>query len=480
MKKLFFIPLAAIFVGCSSPSPKSASEIDMDDFKQRISYALGADMGGNMKNVPEEIFNELNKDAMGDGFLELLEKDKEKTNDCQSILESAMSNPSGIDTSEYSMKEISHCYGSIFGEMLRNSLVSKDAMNEINPDVAKIGFSNALEESDTLIEIQERQQMIMNFNNDLNNFAGEEFMNKMAKKHKHDVKEGGYILLENEEGTDTPIDLSNEYNILYTMTNIGGDTIISTIKDPSLSDEENAQIVNVDDIVFPEAWKKASEFMTVGGDYTIYTSHDLAYGEDGLQAPNSPNYVIQPFAAVIIHSKVLSQGERFSAVKERSQKVLEKAKNNPKAKEYPSGFVLVTLEEGDGPKVTEGADVQAHYILSNSNGEVIENSFMSSAQNNQPAPSFSLNSVVRGWQLGIPEMRKGGRYRLILPYDLAYGEQGNQGIQPYETLTFEIEVIDFGEEGTLVKPRPQQPQQQISEEQMKQLQEQMRQQQQQQ
>jgi len=80
---------------------------------------------------------------------------------------------------------------------------------------------------------------------------------------------------------------------------------------------------------------------------------------------------------------------------------------------------------------------------------------------------------VKGWQLGIPEMNEGGRYKLVLPYDLAYGEQGNQSIQPYETLTFEIEVIKSGEPGSLVKPKQQKQQQQFSEEQMKQLQEQM-------
>jgi FKBP-type peptidyl-prolyl cis-trans isomerase len=472
MKKIFFIPLIAVFTACSS-SPKDASEIDLEDFKHRISYSLGADMGTNFSNIPEEIFNLLDKKELENGFYEFLTKESLKSNDCRDILSSALSSPTGIDTSEYKMTKISHCYGSIFGEMLRNSLNSKDAMDEIDPNIARIGFVSSLTKTDTLIAIEERQQMIMNFNNDLNNFAGEEFMRKMAKKHKHDVKEEGYILIENEEGSDTPIDLSGEFNIVYTMTNISGDTIISTLKDPKLSDLENAQVVNADDIVFPDVWKKAAEFMKVGAEYTIYTSHELAYGEEGLKAPNSPNYVIQPFSAVTISTKVLSQGERFGEIKEKGRQVIEQAKKRPNTKVDPSGFVLTTLEEGNGPKVKVGADVQAHYILSNSNGEVVENSYMSSSQNNQPAPSFSLNGVVKGWQLGIPEMNEGGRYKLVLPYDLAYGEQGNQSIQPYETLTFEIEVIKSGEPGSLVKPKQQKQQQQFSEEQMKQLQEQM-------
>lgn len=69
-------------------------------------------------------------------------------------------------------------------------------------------------------------------------------------------------------------------------------------------------------------------------------------------------------------------------------------------------------------------------------------------------------------------MRKGGRYKLVLPYDLAYGESGNGGIPPFETLTFEMEIIDFGKEGTLVQPRKQQQQPQMTEEQMQQMQQQ--------
>lgn len=471
MKKLFFIPLVLLFTACGS-APKDASEIDLTDFKQKISYALGADMGTNFTNVPEEIFSQLNKEELANGFYEFLTKDNIKTDDCRSILEAALSNGEGIDTAKHSMSSISHCYGSIFGEMLRNSLTTKNAMKEINPDIAKIGFSNSLYKTDTLISIEERQQMIINFNNDLSNFAGEEYMMKLAKKHKYDVKDEGYILIENEEGNGAPLDLSGEFKIVYTMINISGDTIISTLQDPKLSDDENSQVVNSDDIVFPEAWKLATKHMKVGGDYTIHTSHDLAYGEEGLRAPNSPNYVIQPFSAISIHSKVLSQGERFGEVKAKGEKVLEEAKKRPNTKVYPEGYIITTLEEGTGPKVKKGADVQAHYILRNSNGDVIENSLMASSQNNQPAPSFSLNGVVEGWQLAIPEMKEGGRYKLVLPYNLAYGEQGGQSIQPYETLTFEITVLKSGEPGSLVQPRQQQ--QQFSEEQMRQLQEQLK------
>jgi len=38
-------------------------------------------------------------------------------------------------------------------------------------------------------------------------------------------------------------------------------------------------------------------------------------------------------------------------------------------------------------------------------------------------------------------MREGGQYRFFLPYELAYGEEGNSGIEPYSALVFDIELL---------------------------------------
>lgn len=477
MKKLCFLPLLALLAACST-TPKDASEIDLTNFKQRISYALGADMGSSFSNIPEEISNLLNKNKMEDGFSDALKDPDADTTDCDMVLNAAFADRNGgVDTSKYSMNEISHCYGSIFGKMLHRSLSTKDAMNEVNTDIARIGFSNSLDGIDTLIEVKERQKMIVDFNNDLNKEAASDFLSDKKEEFPDDVQDGGYILVVETEGTGAPIDLNKEYNIVYTLTDVTGDTIFSTVKDPSLGDEENALIFNADDIVFPEVWQKASEHMMVGGEYTLYSPSDLAFGEKGMPSPNQQGYIIQPFSAVVIHSRVLSQEEKYASIKRKGRKVLEDAKNEPNTVVDDSGFILTTLQEGSGDKVAPGSDVQANYILTNSSGKVVENSYMQSAQSKQPAPSFSLKSVVPGWKLAIPKMRVGGRYKLVLPYELAYGEKGNQGIQPYETLTFEIEVIDTGEPGSLVKP---QQQNQFSEAQMQQLQQQLKQQQEQQ
>lgn len=469
MKKLVVIPFLALLTACGS-QPKDASEIKLDDFKQTISYALGADMGANFQNIPEEILAQLNIDELQKGFLANLKVvDKESTIECNDILNAAFSNAEGIDTTQYSMAEISNCYGSIFGEMLRNSLESRDGLSQVNIDIIGIGFAEALKGTDTLIALEERHKMVTDFNDDLNKNAANKFMTAKSKEFPKDVQEEGYILVVNEEGKGEAIDLSMEYDIVYTITNIKGDTIISTFVDRNLPAEQNSQTVSADDIVFPEVWKIASSKMKVGGSYTIYSDYDLAYNDEGLRAPNSNNYIIQPYSAIVIYSKVLSQGEVYGQVKERGRKVIEEAKKRADTYVDPSGYVLTKIKEGTGKNVPVGGDVKAHYVLTNSAGETVEDSYMISSQHGRPAPSFSLKNVIEGWQLAIPKMNVGGKYILTLPYDLAYGENGNSGIQPFETLTFEIEVLEASAPGGIVQESQQS---QLTEEQLRQLQEQ--------
>ena len=90
---------------------------------------------------------------------------------------------------------------------------------------------------------------------------------------------------------------------------------------------------------------------------------------------------------------------------------------------------------GPIPKATD--KVKTHYHGTLLDGKV----FDSSVQRGQPI-DFPVNGVIQGWQEALQLMPVGSKWKLFVPYNLAYGERGAGGsIGPYETLIFEVELI---------------------------------------
>jgi len=129
-------------------------------------------------------------------------------------------------------------------------------------------------------------------------------------------------------------------------------------------------------------------------------------------------------------------------------KMLEKAAKIPGVQVFDNGVVMATLEEGKGGSPTALDDVQVEYILTNAYGDTIQSSFVLKQMQNLTEPlSFNLTGVYPGWTFALPKMKKGGKYRLYLPWQLGQGEQGGK-----ESLCFYIELLNFGPAGSYVKP----------------------------
>lgn len=105
----------------------------------------------------------------------------------------------------------------------------------------------------------------------------------------------------------------------------------------------------------------------------------------------------------------------------------------------PSGlqYEIMTTAIGQKPVATD--KVRVHY-----HGTLIDGTvFDSSVQRGEPA-EFGVTQVIPGWVEALQLMPKGSKWKLFIPYNLAYGEQGAGGaIAPYSTLIFEVELLDI-------------------------------------
>ena len=95
---------------------------------------------------------------------------------------------------------------------------------------------------------------------------------------------------------------------------------------------------------------------------------------------------------------------------------------------------------GDGDEATRGKKVSVHYVgVSFLTGD----EFDASWNRGQPF-EFKLGKgqVIPGWDQGVAGMKVGGRRRITIPPDLAYGKRGAGGvIQPHEPLVFVVDLL---------------------------------------
>ena len=107
-------------------------------------------------------------------------------------------------------------------------------------------------------------------------------------------------------------------------------------------------------------------------------------------------------------------------------------------KSTASGLQYEVIVEGEGEKPAEDATVKVHYEGTLTDGTVFDSSY----KRGEPI-SFPLNRVIKGWTEGLQLMGIGSKYKLYIPYYLAYGEQGNYAIPPFSTLIFTVELLDI-------------------------------------
>lgn len=304
MNKLFLLILPLLFLGCGDKADDAAVEIvELKTEKDRLSYVLGAMNAKTIVGTDDPNIARLDMEEVALGFNDNLNTNK--PSECENTLRKLFG-PNFQDFDSTYAKDGANCLGRLTGYAFYKDITKMGGMDQVDMNMAKIGFRHGLLKKDTLVSETDKQAMIQSFIKDLN------------------VKNG--------------------------------------------------------------------------------------------------------------------------------KKMMDKAKMIPGAQVFDNGIVMQVISEGKGGSPSATDDVKVEYILTSAMGDTVQSSYAMKMQSGSKDPvALKLNGgVIPGWTFIVPKMKKGGKYRVYVPWELAYGEEMGR-----ESLCFFIELVDYAKEGSFVKPQPQ-------------------------
>jgi peptidylprolyl isomerase len=230
---------------------------------------------------------------------------------------------------------------------------------------------------------------------------------------------GLYYIIE-EEGTGDAPQTGDLVQVHYTGTLADG-----TKFDSSLDRGEPFQFPLGMQRVIP-GWDEGIALLNVGGKATLIIPPELAYGQQGAGG------VIPPNATLVFDVELVGIApgppEAPTEVDEADLVTTE------------SGLQYFDLEEGSGDTPQDGQMVAVHYTGWLEDGTMFDSSLLRGSPFQFPV---GAGQVIPGWDEGVGTMKVGGKRQLVIPAELAYGEQGAGGVIPPDaTLIFEVELVD--------------------------------------
>lgn len=256
----------------------------------------------------------------------------------------------------------------------------------------------------------------------------------------------GLYFIEYEEGDGVSPDTGDYVLINYLAYTIPDEAVVDTYV------EEWAQRYNLynSSVMYgPYKYKHGDEvaglqegisMMKEGGIARLLFKSDLGYGAEGHEN-------VGPFESMMYDVELVKViGDPVQYEQEQIDAFVEA---NPRA--YPvrdseTGVTMYYIPgvAGDSAQIREGDAVEIYYTGQLLDGRVFDSNMGSSS-------GFEVivgdGEVIRGWDIGLKWFRYGGTGQLLIPHELAYGEEGSKvgntdktSIPPYEALLFDIEV----------------------------------------
>jgi len=176
-------------------------------------------------------------------------------------------------------------------------------------------------------------------------------------------------------------------------------------------------------------------------DITNFNSTIIVKAINDLQAKKKPLLSDSLANAVALRYQVRLQEIKNKANIDAGKKFLAENKKRPVVKVTKSGLQYEILKQGDGPVPAKKDKITCHYAGSFIDGSEFESSYKSG----QPV-SFYVTQVIPGWTEALQLMPVGSKWKLFIPYNLAYGPGQYNTIPGGSVLIFELELLDIVKE----------------------------------
>ena len=187
----------------------------------------------------------------------------------------------------------------------------------------------------------------------------------------------------------------------------------------------------------PAGLTEGLSYMKEGGQSTMIFSSDLGFGPKG-------NSDVEPYQSLKYEVELLEVIKDIESYEEtRFMDYVNTIPDSDTIHDPLTGAIMyfVVEEQGEGDSLVIGSNVDVDYIGYLMDGRVFD-------QSNEATGPFEIGENTRGWDMGLLKFNVGGKGRLIIPYQLAYGDIGvvtnnKVSIPPYEALIFDIEIIEI-------------------------------------
>ncbi len=174
-----------------------------------------------------------------------------------------------------------------------------------------------------------------------------------------------------------------------------------------------------------KGWDEGIAHLNVGDSATLIIPSELGYG--AADRPTIPANSTLIFDVQLMGFKKIVKPEPFVVTG------LDTISSG-------TGLKYIRLNKTDGAAVKAGSTVSVHYTGYLKDGTIFDSSVARGEPFNFP---IGVGRVIKGWDEGIAFLKVGEKARLLIPYQLAYGERGyGQTIPPRTGLIFDVELID--------------------------------------